>query len=208
MTKILHIDSGIFHANSQSSQLSAHFLAAYQAKHGATVVSHRNLAAEPLPHLDAAIVAGFMTPEADRSPEQNTSTAISDTAIAELQAADVLVLGLPIYNFGVPSALKAWIDHVARVGITFRYTENGPEGLLSGKKAYVLAARGGVYAGTGNDHQTPYIRQVLGFLGITDVTFVYAEGLNMGDEPKAAALAAARAEIEAVVAAGEQQLAA
>src|SRR5690606_22026455 len=114
-----------------------------------------------------------------RTPEQQTLAATADAAIAELQAADVLVLGVPMYNFGIPSTLKAWIDSIARAGTTFRYTANGPEGLLKGKQAYVLAARGGAYQGTPADTQTPYLKTFLGFVGITDVTFVYAEKLNM-----------------------------
>jgi FMN-dependent NADH-azoreductase len=108
--------------------------------------------------------------------------------IEELRNADVIVLGLPMYNFGVPSTLKAYFDHVARAGVTFKYTAQGPVGLLTGRKVYVLATRGGRYAGTALDSQTDYVRQFLGFLGITDVEFVYAEGLALGEEAKAAAL--------------------
>lgn len=205
MSKILHIDAGLFAENSNSNQLSADFLSEYQAVYGPAEVTYRDLAANPLPHLDAAIVGGFMTAAEDRNENQAASTELSETAIAELQDNDVLVLGLPMYNFGVPSTFKAWVDHVARAGITFRYTENGPEGLLTGKKAYVLAARGGMYANTPNDHQAPFIRQIFGFFGITDVTFIYAEGLAMGDDAKAASLAAAREEIKAVISADEQR---
>jgi FMN-dependent NADH-azoreductase len=112
----------------------------------------------------------------------------SDALIAELEAADVIVLGLPMYNFGVPSTLKAYFDHVARAGVTFRYTADGPQGLLGGKKAYVLAARGGRYAGTPLDTQSDFVRQFLGFLGIRDVEFIYAEGLAMGDAHRDGAL--------------------
>lgn len=120
--------------------------------------------------------------------------------IDELKQAEVIVIGLPMYNFGIPSTLKAYFDQIARAGVTFRYTENGPEGLLTGKKAYIFATRGGLYAGTPLDSQTGYVRNFLGFLGITDVEFIYAEGLNMGDLNKEAALAEAQQQIAKLVA--------
>jgi FMN-dependent NADH-azoreductase len=121
--------------------------------------------------------------------------AYSDTLINELKQADVIVLGLPMYNFGVPSQLKAYFDHIARIGVTFEYTEKGPVGKLTGKKVYVFAARGGVYEGTPMDTQTSYVRDFLRFLGMSDVEFIYAEGLNMGPQSKQTALAKAEAEI-------------
>lgn len=195
MTTILHIDSGIFGAQSASNGLSAAFVDALRAAQPKIAVIRRDLATDPLPHLDATLAASFMTAPADRDGAVAEAGARSDAAVAELQAADILVIGLPMYNFNVPSTFKAWFDHVARAGVTFRYTAQGPEGLLTGKKAYILTARGGRYTGTGADHQEPFIRQFLGFLGITDVTFVYAEGLKMGEEAAAAALQAARSEI-------------
>ena len=114
--------------------------------------------------------------------------------------ADVLVLGVPMYNFGAPSTLKAYFDRIARAGVTFRYTASGPEGLLTGKKAYIFATRGGLYAGTPLDSQTTYVRDFLGFLGITDVEFIYAEGLNMGEPSKQAALANAQERLEELAA--------
>jgi FMN-dependent NADH-azoreductase len=137
-------------------------------------------------------------------PKQLQAVALSEELIGELQVADIIVLGLPMYNFGIPSTLKAWIDHVARAGITFQYTENGPEGLLKGKKAYVIAARGGLYEGSAADTQTPYIKTILGFMGITDVTMVAAEGLNMGDDAKAASLAKAQGELDQLVSGAAQ----
>jgi FMN-dependent NADH-azoreductase len=119
----------------------------------------------------------------------------SDKLIDELRRADTIVLGLPMYNFGLPSQLKAWFDHVARAGVTFKYTDKGAVGLLAGKKAYVFATRGGVYAGTPADTQTPYVRDFLAFLGIADVEFVYAEGLAISAEAREAALASAQARI-------------
>src|SRR6185369_15493621 len=132
--------------------------------------------------------------------EQRAVVAYSDGLIDELKRADLIVLGLPLYNFGIPSMLKAYIDDIARAGVTFRYSETGPVGLLTGKKAFVIAARGGRYAGTPLDTQTSYVRDFLRFIGIDDVQFVYAEGLNMGAERKDAALAQARAEIERIAA--------
>lgn len=153
-----------------------------------------------MPHLDGAGFQAFLTPAVERTAEQAAKVAYSDTLISELQEADVLVIGLPMYNLGIPSTLKAWIDHVARAGVTFRYTANGPQGLLAGKKAYVFATRGGRYAGTAFDTQTDFVRNFLGFIGIGEVEFVYAEGLNMGEESKTAGLAGAHAELARIAA--------
>ena len=152
----------------------------------------RDLAHDPLPHLDAQRVLAFLAQPGARTPEQQAYVAESDALIEEIQQAQVIVIGLPMYNFGIPSTLKAYFDQIARAGVTFRYTANGPEGLLTGKKAYIFAARGGMYAGTPLDSQTRYVRDFLGFLGITDVVFVYAEGLNMGEPTKETALVQAR----------------
>lgn len=143
-----------------------------------------------------------------RSPDQEAVLQYSDMLIDELKRADVIVIGLPMYNFGVPSTLKAYFDHVARVGATFRYTERGPVGLLTGKKAYVFATRRGKYAGTPLDIQTNYVRQFLGFVGIEDVEFVYAEGLAISEASKQAVLAQAQNAIERLVAPGSLALAA
>lgn len=201
MTTLLQINSGIFGAGSQSSAMADAFVDNWMAGHPDDRVARRDLGAEPVPHFDADTIAALSTAADQRTSEQSVAAAYADRLVAELQAADVLVLGVPMYNFGVPSALKAWFDHVARAGVTFRYTESGPEGLLRGKKAYVFAARGGIYAGTDQDVQTPFIRQFLGFLGITDVEFVYAEGLNMGDGVREQALSAATGRIAELAAA-------
>ena len=156
----------------------------------------RDLARNPLPHLTAERFAALSTPAAQRTAEQAGVAAESDALVDELRAADVVVIALPMYNFGVPAQLKNWIDAISRAGVTFRYTENGPEGLLKGKKAYVIATRGGRYANTPQDLQSAYVRQFLGFVGITDVEFVYAEGLAMGDEIRATALTEAGARLE------------
>jgi len=123
----------------------------------------------------------------------------SDALIAELKEAELVVIGLPMYNFGVPTQFKSWIDNIARAGVTFRYTETGPEGLIANKPVIVFAARGGLYANTPQDHQEPFVRQFFSFIGVNDVRFVYAEGVNMGDEAKAKALAHARSEIDTLV---------
>jgi FMN-dependent NADH-azoreductase len=153
-----------------------------------------------VPHLDAARFGAFLAKPADRSPEQAAVAAYSDALIEELRRADVVVFGVPMYNFGIPSALKAYFDHVARAGVTFRYTDSGPVGLLQGKTAYVFATRGGLYAGTPRDTQTTYIRDFLAFLGIDEVTFVYAEGLAISDAKKQAGLANAHAAIATLAA--------
>jgi FMN-dependent NADH-azoreductase len=156
----------------------------------------RDLAKEPVPHIDAARFGAFVAWPAARTPEQQEVVDYSDALIDELERADVIVLGLPMYNFGVPSTLKAYFDHVARAGVTFRYTETGPVGLLDGKKVYVFAARGGVYAGTARDTQTQYVRNFLALIGLTDVDFVYAEGLAVSETVREQGIARAHADIE------------
>ena len=191
MTTLLQINSSIFSNGGQSSQLANAFVATWRANKPEAQVAVRDLANQPLHHLDAQRVSAFFTPPDARTPEQQTFVDESDTLINEIKQSDVIVIGLPMYNFGIPSTLKAYFDQIARAGVTFRYTKNGPEGLLSGKKAYVFAARGGLYAGTNLDSQTTYVRDFLNFLGINDVEFVYAEGLNMGEESRDQALARA-----------------
>lgn len=191
MTTLLQINSSLFAGNGQSSQLSDKFVAAWQDANPQGQVVRRDLSAEPVPHLTAERFGAFLAAADARTPEQQAVVDFSDRLIDELRSADVIALGLPMYNFGIPSTLKAYFDHVARAGVTFRYTANGPEGLLQNKKVYVFAARGGLYAGTPRDSQTAYVRDFLGFIGLTDVEFVYAEGLAMGDESKQKALAEA-----------------
>ena len=192
---ILQINSSLYSGNGQSSRLADEFVATLRAENPRAELVVRDLAKEPVPHLDEQRFQAFITPKDARSDEQKAIMAYSDALIDELRRADVVVLGLPMYNFGVPSQLKSWIDHIARSGETFKYSEKGPVGLLTGKKAYVLAARGGLYAGSPADTQTAYVKLLLGFLGITDVEFVYAEGLAMGAESREKSLAAARVKI-------------
>lgn len=198
MKTVLQIEASMFGEHGQSSQLAA-ALAKVLVQPGDRLIE-RHLARDPVPHLTAQRFAAFTTTWSERTAEQREVVAYSDELISELRAADVIVLGLPMYNFGIPSTLKAYFDHVARVGETFRYTNTGPEGLLTGKKAFVLAARGGHYQGTPADTETPYVRQFLGFLGIRDVEFIYAEGLAIGAEHKVKALDAANANIARLVA--------
>ncbi|RZO83709.1 MAG: FMN-dependent NADH-azoreductase [Oceanococcus sp.] len=200
MTTLLKINTSLFSDQGQSSQLANQFVRQWQASHPDSAVVTRDLASEPVPHLDAQRFSAFLAAPEARSAEQQVIVDYSDALIRELQQADVIVMGLPLYNFGVPSQLKAYIDHVARNGVTFRYTENGPEGLLRNKKVYVFAARGGLYAGTPLDTQSDYIRHFLAFIGIDDVEFVYAEGLNISADAKDAALNKAHDEIQRLAA--------
>jgi FMN-dependent NADH-azoreductase len=196
MTTVLKLNSSIYAQGGQSSQLAGAFIDGLREREPGLRVIERDVASDPLPHLDAARFQAFLTKPEERTAEQQAVAAASDALIQELRDADVVVLGLPMYNFGVPSQLKAYFDHVARAGITFRYTDKGPVGLLTGKKAYVFATRGGAYAGTARDTQTSYVRDFLAFLGIGDVEFVYAENLAMGPAPRDASLAQARAAIQ------------
>ena len=200
MTKVLHINSSIFGNQGESSQLAEQFVAKLTVGQNNAQVTTRVLAKDTVPHLTAETFQGFMLEESERNDQQKAMTALSDTLIKEVQEADVLVLGVPLYNFTMPSTLKSWFDHIARAGITFRYTENGPVGLLENKKAYILAARGGLYQGTEMDTQTPLLKHFLAFIGITDVEFIYAEGLSMGDGAKEAALQNANQQIDQLVA--------
>ena len=178
--KIVHIDSSMAGREGTSSVL-AKSLVDQISKNQEAHVYYRDLNQEGLGHLSAEVFSGFQLDANEQNEVQQAAVKRSDAYIAELQDADVLVLGVPMYNFSVPSTLKAWIDHVARAGVSFRYSENGPEGLLNVKKAYVVATRGGQYANTEFDHQAPWIEQVLKFVGIQEVEFIYAEGLAGGN---------------------------
>lgn len=200
MKTLLVIKSSLFNSDGQSSQLADAFVKRWRQSHPEGQVLCRDLALEPLPHLDAVAFKGFQLEATERSPSQHASTMVSDSLIAELKAADEIVIGLPMYNFTVPSTFKAWMDHVARAGVTFRYTENGPEGLLDDRPVYIFAARGGFYAGTEMDTQTPLVRRFFGMLGLSDVRFTYAEGLAISDEQADSARANAREAIEGLAA--------
>lgn len=180
MSRIQVIESSARQDGSVSRELTQAFIAQWKAAHPEDSIQVRDLARQPVPHLDETLLGGWMKPEAERTAAEAQALARSNELTEEVLAADVLVLAAPMYNFTIPSTLKAWFDHVLRAGITFKYTETGPQGLLVGKRAYVLTARGGIHAGATSDHQEPYLRQVLAFIGISDVTFIHAEGLSMG----------------------------
>lgn len=196
---ILYLSSSLRGADSQSAQMAAEFLALREAAGQQLSINHRDLNSAPLPHLDGERFAAFSTPPSERSDEQAAIVATSDTLIRELREADELLIALPMYNLGVPSSFKAWIDHVARAGETFRYTENGPQGLVDNKVVTVLAARGGQYQGTELDTQTHYVQHIFGLMGIHDVRFVYAEGLNMGEAQADTARRHARETMQALI---------
>lgn len=183
-----------------STRVADSVVARLLAAHPDAQVVVRDLAANPHPILDEATLGALFTPADKRTPEQAARVALDDALIAEVQAADTIVVGVPMYNLGVPVQLKSWIDAIARAGVTFRYTEKGPEGLLKGKKVYVALARGGRYRDTPFDTQVPYLQTVLGFLGMTDVNFFYAEGLNMGAEAAQQGFADVEADIAAAIA--------
>ncbi len=196
MTTILQINTSLNAGQGQSSRLASRYVQQRLQREPDARVIVRDLAAEPVPHLSADTFQAFITPPEQRSPEQQAAVDYSDALIAELAEADEVVLGLPMYNFGVPSPLKAYFDHIARAGVTFKYTDTGPVGLLADKPVTVLAARGGQYLGTAKDTQTPYLRDFFGFIGLSDLHFIYAEGLNMGEQAQAQALDAAHQAIE------------
>ena len=190
-TKVLRIDASARRQASVSRDLVSKIINRIE---GAQVIT-RDVARDPIPQIDETWVNANFTPAEDRSKTQAEALSLSDRLIAEVREADVLVIGLPIYNFGVPAALKAWIDQIARAGVTFRYTEAGPQGLLEGKRAIVAVASGGTEAGSDVDFATGYVRQVLGFIGIHDVEFVTADRLSLDAE---GTLKAAEAQVEAL----------
>ncbi|MCK9801615.1 FMN-dependent NADH-azoreductase [Pseudomonas sp. MAFF 302030] len=198
MSRVLIIESSARQQGSVSRQLTQTFIQQWQAAHPADQITVRDLAAQPVPHLDADLLGGWMKPAEQRNDSEQASLQRSNELTDELLAADVLVLAAPMYNFAIPSTLKAWLDHVLRAGVTFKYTKTGPQGLLTGKRAYVLTARGGIYAGSSADHQEPYLRQVMGFVGIHDVQFIHAEGMNLGGDFQEKGLNQANAKLASV----------
>ncbi len=196
---ILQINSSARADGSHSSRLAGSIvqrLLDAQPKSAHTTLKVRDLGRAPHPELNETALQALFTPAEARSSEQAARVALDDALISEIQAADVVVLGVPMYNFGVPAALKNWIDAISRAKVTFQYTAKGPEGLLKGKKVYVALTRGGQYRNTPADTQVPYLQTVFAFLGMTDVQFVYAEGLAMGPEAEQQALASAQSQIE------------
>jgi FMN-dependent NADH-azoreductase len=196
---ILHIDSSPLGDRSVSRKLTAKVLSELKAKHPDSQVIQRDLGTTPLPHLSGTTISAFFTPPEQRSAQHVEAVALSDQAIDELMAADVIVIGVPMYNFGIPSSLKAWIDHIVRAGRTFKYGASGPETLIApGKKVIVVSVRGGIYTEgprKAMDYQETYLQTVLGFVGLTDVSFVRAEGIAMGPEAANAAMQAAEVQL-------------
>lgn len=199
MAQLLVIESSARQLGSISRQLTERFLTRWQAAYPDDQVCRRDLGSEPVPHLDKVLLNAWTQPAACHGDAERAALQRADGLIDELLGADVLLLAAPMYNFAIPSTLKAWFDHVVRAGVTFRYSENGPQGMLHGKRAFVITARGGLYAGGCQDHQEPYLRQVLGLVGIHDVTFIHAEGLNLGPQFMARGIDAAERRLAQVI---------
>jgi FMN-dependent NADH-azoreductase len=196
--KLLHIDSSILGTQSASRELSAAWAADWKARHPESASVYRDLAAQSLPHLTGDVLMARSAPHAIEDAALRSRVEADEAMMQEFLDADVIVIGAPMYNFSVPSQLKAWIDRIAVAGRTFRYGPNGPEGLAGGKKVVVVSSRGGVYSAgpaAGFDHQEAYLRSVFTFLGVTDIEFIRAEGLNMGAEKRTASMGDAHARI-------------
>lgn len=187
MTRILVINASPNAETSVSRYLTERFIEDWRKGYSEIEVVYRDVGLTPPPHLDQATINAYYTPADALTEEQQDVLALSNAIVSEVEAADIVLIGSPMHNFGISSGLKTWLDHLARVGRTFRYTENGPEGLLGGRKVFVLTARGGAYNGTELDIQEPYLRTVLGFVGLSDITFIHAEGLAAGSDGKAVA---------------------
>lgn len=190
MSRVLALKSSILGDYSQSTKLVEEFIKNVDQDK----LTVRDLAANPLPVLDFSVATALRATE-DLSQDQQAIVDLSDTLIEEIKAADTLVIAAPMYNFTIPTQLKNWIDLIARAGVTFTYTENGVKGLIEGKKAIVVTTRGGIHKDAATDSVTPYLRTVLGFVGITDVEFVYAEALNMGDDAAAKGISEAQSKL-------------
>jgi FMN-dependent NADH-azoreductase len=197
---ILQINASARREGANSTRLANAIVDRLKAANPNAQVTLRDLAVTPHPMLDEAALGALFTPADQRTAEQADRVALDDALIAEIQAHDTIVLGVPMYNFGIPAQLKNWIDAIARAGVTFRYTAAGPEGLLKGKTVYLALARGGLYRDTDKDAQVPYLKNVLGFLGMTDLRLIYAEGLAMGPEAAEKGFAQAEADLEAAFA--------
>jgi len=198
MSTLLLVQTSLYGAQGASSQLAERFVADWRKRNPGGRVVVRDLAEDPAPHLTAERFQAFSTAAENRTPQQQEVVAYSDALISELRSADTVVFAVPMYNFSVPSTLRAYFDHIARAGVTFRYTSAGPEGLLKGRRTYVFITRGGVYPESA-DTQTPYLRQFLGFIGL-EPEFVFAEGLAHGEESRLRSLAGARERIASLAA--------
>ena len=195
MANLLFVSSSLFGDGSQSRLIANEFIDRWRQSHPSTTVVERELTAGSIPHLSLAAFAASMTAADTRSSAERQAAALADALIEEVEAADVIVLAAPMYNFSIPSTLKAWIDHITRSGRTFRYGAAGAEGLLKGRKVFVITGRGGIYSDSspakGMDFQEPYLRAMLGFLGL-DVTFIHVEGLKISPEAAASGIERAR----------------
>ena len=179
MATLLHIKTSLFGDHGQSAQLAKSFVDTWLAENSDGVVIERDLASDPVPHLDAGRVTALNSPAEERDADQRAVVEFADTLLAEVKSADTIVIGLPMYNFNIPSQLKSWFDHLARAGVTFQYTEQGPVGLIEDKPVYLVATRGGLYAEQGKDFQVDFVKQFLAFIGLKDTRLVLAEGLAM-----------------------------
>lgn len=186
MNTLLHVKSTLFGDQGQSAQLAGSFISRWSEQNPEGTVIERDLAVDPVPHLDGFRMGALNTPEADRTPEQQAVVALADQLLAEVKSADVIVIGLPMYNFSVPSQLKSWFDHLARAGVTFQYTETGVEGLIEDRPVYLISTRGGVYGDEGSNMQISYVKQLLSFMGLNNQQLVVAEGLALDDQREAA----------------------
>lgn len=198
MSRILLVTSSPRGADSQSTRFARDLVRSLQAQAPGSAVVLRDVAAEPLPHIGTDFVTALAIPAEARTPVQARAVAASDAAVEELLAADTLVIAVAMINFGIPSALKTWIDHITRAGRTFRYTETGAEGLAAGRRAWLVLASGGVYSdgpASAQDHALPYLRDLLGFLGIETAGVLRVEGLALGPEAAAQAVAGAQREL-------------
>ncbi|HKP26872.1 MAG TPA: NAD(P)H-dependent oxidoreductase [Dongiaceae bacterium] len=204
MPRVLFVSSSLFGQKSQSGLIARELVDSLRAAQPDLALTERTLSADTIPHLSQGAFAAAMQPAADRSKEARAAAALADRLIEEVEAADILVIAAPMYNFSIPSTLKAWIDHITRSGRTFRYGANGPEGQLKGKKVFIVTARGGVYTDGPYkvmDFQEPYLRAVLGFIGLTDIRFIHVEGLQMSPEAAAGGIERARGELGKLVSA-------
>ncbi len=200
---VLNVETSPLGDYSVSRKLTANILTELKAKHADIKIVTRDLASSPLPHLTGLTVGAFFTPPEQRNVEQIESLKLSDALVDELFAADVIVIGAPMWNFGIPSSLKAWIDHIARAGRTFKYGASGPESLLpSGKKVLIASSRGGIYSSgpmEAMDHQETYLKTILGFIGLHDVTIIRAEGVAKGEDAVNSAMETADAQLKKAI---------
>lgn len=202
MKTLLSIRTSLHGSGSQSARLADRFIDGWLARNAGGRIVVRDLARTPVPHLTADTFQALTGQADDPTSEQRAAIALSDTLIAELKSADVVVFSVPMYNFSVPSTLRAYFDYVARAGVTFRFTADGPQGLIERKTVYVFITRGGFYTDE-HDTQTPYLRQFLGFVGLRDVEFVHAEGLAIDEATRDESLSAAERAVAGLVGVSE-----